>query len=1002
MSNYSFSNENLEASDQESAPQSPFQPMAIQNLLIPPTSQHNQPSQSPSNTPPVFSRSPQAQPIRYNPIVSPTLISNGRYAPGSLLFNQDISQEEEAQSPEQVDTSSHGRSALFLSQFQSISGHNISQNGIRTNSSESQNYNLNESSNRHQENSRDENGLSYGLSRLVAPSGGSESRSDSASPRQVPYHMSFFGGTATQRLPSMSPISLENNFVQSPLESPISRDLISPSTRTSFNIAPRSPTTRRLRANQQDAITRRYFRQVMYGCSKQTCQYFFCASHPNFIPRDIKEATALSLTLSQHGEEYLCPDVPEADSSESSVLPVPLQKTLRNELARDPRKRHKNIKMWASLEQLNSLELQPNLQLETLKNNLLQAQQSGEFETFAQTVYTVFSRINLLSSSFTQRDEDLRQQCPVDLEQVKESYDFILKECPKMICASILSGTATLFDKLKLGLEVIREQHLSALLIVLLNPLLMEPSNHSEILPKFCDIFAGLCDKYLSLLTKYIVTKRFASHDPAREASRRGKDFQHMVSVFQQFITMRLLMKSDQSVTPNKDEFVMKATTCLGLLYRINEDYGLIPYTEFYNDAVNEQIEIKEDFPRFRSRNGFSFCNFPFVLNPATKSDILKVESMFQMRQELQDAFFRALFVGVNSPYLVLEIRRDYIIRDALFQLSSKSPQDLKKQLRVQFIGEEGVDEGGVQKEFFQLLVREMFDPKYGMFTTQEDQRLYWFNPNPLDDDIALEEYRLIGRLIGLAIYNSVILDLHFPGALYKKLMGNAVGLDDLEVVDPSLGRGLRCLLGFQDDVEAAYGWTFQIEYEVVGERFKYDLKPNGANIPLKNDNREEFVELYIDFILNKAIERQFKAFREGFDHVCAGSAIQLFRPEEVEQLVCGSSDLDFEALEKVTQYDGGFTAATPVIMFFWEVVHSFTEAQKKMLLFFATGSDRVPIGGLSKLQFVIAKNGPDSDRLPTSHTCFNVLLLCEYGSLEKLRERLLTAIHNAEGFGMI
>ena len=86
----------------------------------------------------------------------------------------------------------------------------------------------------------------------------------------------------------------------------------------------------------------------------------------------------------------------------------------------------------------------------------------------------------------------------------------------------------------------------------------------------------------------------------------------------------------------------------------------------------------------------------------------------------------------------------------------------------------------------------------------------------------------------------------------------------------------------------------------------------------------------------------------------------------------------------------------------FWEIVHGFTEEQKKRLLFFTTGSDRVPIGGLSKLQFVIAKNGGDSDRLPTSHTCYNVLLLCEYSSKEKLKERLLTAISNAEGFGMI
>ena len=72
------------------------------------------------------------------------------------------------------------------------------------------------------------------------------------------------------------------------------------------------------------------------------------------------------------------------------------------------------------------------------------------------------------------------------------------------------------------------------------------------------------------------------------------------------------------------------------------------------------------------------------------------------------------MFIGVNSPYLFLEIRRDHIIRDALYQLESKGPQDLKKQLKVQFVGEEGVDEGGVQKEFFQLVIRDWFDPKYG------------------------------------------------------------------------------------------------------------------------------------------------------------------------------------------------------------------------------------------------------------------------------------------------
>lgn len=117
--------------------------------------------------------------------------------------------------------------------------------------------------------------------------------------------------------------------------------------------------------------------------------------------------------------------------------------------------------------------------------------------------------------------------------------------------------------------------------------------------------------------------------------------------------------------------------------------------------------------------------------------------------------------------------------------MEEKSIHDLKKQLRVQFVGEEGVDEGGVQKEFFQLIVREIFDPKYGLFNYNEESRLCWFSHNPVLDNVNVREYKLIGLLLGLAVYNSVILDLHFPLALYKKLMNVDMGLSDLKQLDP-------------------------------------------------------------------------------------------------------------------------------------------------------------------------------------------------------------------------
>jgi len=126
----------------------------------------------------------------------------------------------------------------------------------------------------------------------------------------------------------------------------------------------------------------------------------------------------------------------------------------------------------------------------------------------------------------------------------------------------------------------------------------------------------------------------------------------------------------------------------------------------------------------------------------------------------------------------------------------------------VKFHGEEGIDAGGVQKEFFQLIMREIFDPRYGMFTYAEDTRLYWFNHISLENEL---EFELVGVVLGLAIYNSVILDLHLPMVVYKKLMGYQPTLDDLTQMNPQLGRGLAELLRYQGDVEADFCRTFQV-----------------------------------------------------------------------------------------------------------------------------------------------------------------------------------------------
>ncbi|KAI8912878.1 hypothetical protein BC831DRAFT_490731 [Entophlyctis helioformis] len=197
---------------------------------------------------------------------------------------------------------------------------------------------------------------------------------------------------------------------------------------------------------------------------------------------------------------------------------------------------------------------------------------------------------------------------------------------------------------------------------------------------------------------------------------------------------------------------------------------------------------------------------------------------------------------------------------------------------------------------------------------------------------------------------------------------------------------------------------SFEISYEVYGQVRTLPLVANGADIPVTNANRVEYVQLYVQHYTDEFIRRPFRAFRAGFHKVVGGEALKLCRPDELELLICGTmmTDLDFGELQRAAEYDDGYSPDHPVMVWFWDIVHAMTLEQKKQLLNFVTASDRVPLKGLGNLVFVVQRNGPDSDRLPTALTCFGRLLLPEYESKEKLANRLTTAIENAKGFGLV
>jgi len=178
-------------------------------------------------------------------------------------------------------------------------------------------------------------------------------------------------------------------------------------------------------------------------------------------------------------------------------------------------------------------------------------------------------------------------------------------------------------------------------------------------------------------------------------------------------------------------------------------------------------------------------------------------------------------------------------------------------------------------------------------------------------------------------------------------------------------------------------------------------LKTDGSIIPVTQENKTEFVELYLSYIFHVACSRPFEAFKQGFQRVCGSNVLQLFHAQELQAMVTGNEDYDWGELERNCSYKGGYKVRDSTILLFWEVFHEMTLPEKKDFLLFLTGSDRIPILGMKTLKMCIQPTG-DERYLPVAHTCFNLLDLPRYQTKERLKYKLLQAIQQNQGFSLV
>lgn len=439
-----------------------------------------------------------------------------------------------------------------------------------------------------------------------------------------------------------------------------------------------------------------------------------------------------------------------------------------------------------------------------------------------------------------------------------------------------------------------------------------------------------------------------------------------------------------------------------------------------------------------------------------------------------------------TSKFLVLQIRRDHVLVDAFNQLWRREERELLRPLKIKLgenSGEEGSDSGGVQQEFFRMAIAEALNPDYGAFTIDERTKMIWFqasSPEPL------WKFELIGLLVGLAIYNGLTLPVTFPKVLYRKLLGQPVTqLHHIEDGWPELASGLTSLLEWDEKdglVSDVFCRTYEYSIEVFGRQISRDLtdgnspwpqfaslssddgSPTPANgkpeAPLVDaSNREDYVRDYISHLTTHSVAPQFSAFQRGFLTCLESRSLALFTPSLLQSVVEGVQDIDISELRRYARYVG-WDADHRTIRDFWSVVRRYSTEEKKKLLEFVTASDRVPVGGMRNLVFVVQRNGEGEEedereegeeegeeggsrrgegsirggesvsgggsirggesisggrstrevegsgegvgkgRLPTSYTCYGTLLLPEYRDRETLKRKLGMALENARGFG--
>ncbi|XP_032770165.1 E3 ubiquitin-protein ligase SMURF2 isoform X2 [Rattus norvegicus] len=472
------------------------------------------------------------------------------------------------------------------------------------------------------------------------------------------------------------------------------------------------------------------------------------------------------------------------------------------------------------------------------------------------------------------------------------------------------------------------------------------------------------------------------SSDP-RLAERRVRSQRHR----------NYMSRTHLHTPPDLPEGYEQRTTQQGQVYFLHTQTGV---STWHDPRVpSRQNQLKDQ----QQQQVVSLCpdDTECLTVPRYKRDL--VQKLKILRQELSQQ-------QPQAGHCRIEVSREEIFEESYRQVMKMRPKDLWKRLMIKFRGEEGLDYGGVAREWLYLLSHEMLNPYYGLFQySRDDIYTLQINPDSAVNPEHLSYFHFVGRIMGMAVFHGHYIDGGFTLPFYKQLLGKSITLDDMELVDPDLHNSLVWIL--ENDITGVLDHTFCVEHNAYGEIIQHELKPNGKSIPVTEENKKEYVRLYVNWRFLRGIEAQFLALQKGFNEVIPQHLLKTFDEKELELIICGLGKIDVSDWKANTRLKH-CTPDSNVVKWFWKAVELFDEERRARLLQFVTGSSRVPLQGFKALQgaagprlFTIHQIDACTNNLPKAHTCFNRIDIPPYESYEKLYEKLLTAIEETCGFAV-